>query len=152
MRHSTDAKMQALKKVSLFSLCTKRELREVAQLCTPMHVKEGFVMTKQGGPAKECFVIGEGTAVVTMDDHVVATVGPGDCVGEMALLDGGRRAATVVAQTAMTLYVLTPGEFSALLYDNATITRKVAASLARRLRQAEEGADKRERAAGSMVG
>ncbi len=151
MRHSRDAITQALRDVSLFSLCTKRELREVAQLCTPLDVDEGYVLTRQGRAGEQCFVIGDGTAVVTVDGSVVATVGAGDCVGEMSLLDGGPRSATVIAQTAMTLYVLTPSEFSALLYGNPAITRKVAAGLARRLRHAEESAEGLVEGAGCTV-
>jgi CRP/FNR family transcriptional regulator, cyclic AMP receptor protein len=138
MRHSTDATTQALRDVSLFSRCTKQELRHVAQLCTRLRVDEGFVLTRQGGAGTECFIIAEGTALVTVDDHIIGAVGPGDCVGEMSLLDGAPRSATVIAQTAMTVYVLTPSEFSVLLHGNPAITRKIAASLARRLREAEE--------------
>ena len=67
----------------------------------------------------------------------VGEVGPGDCVGEMALLDGGSRGATVKAKTPMETYVLSAREFRSLVQVNPTIIYKIAAALARRLRAAE---------------
>jgi CRP-like cAMP-binding protein len=67
----------------------------------------------------------------------VGEVGPGDCVGEMALLDGGSRGATVTAETPMETYVLSALEFRSLVEVNPTIIYKIAAGLARRLRAAE---------------
>lgn len=137
MRTRAGGTAQALQDFSLFSFCTKEELRHIAALCTPLRVGEGCVLARRGGAATECFVIGEGTALVVADDHIVAAVGPGDCVGEMELLDGGPRSRTVVALTAMTLYVFAQEEFNVLLHRHPAVTRKVAMSLARRLRVAE---------------
>jgi CRP-like cAMP-binding protein len=134
---TTDGKVQALSSVRLFSACTKRELRDIAGLCTPAFVAEGFVLTTQGSPGVDCFVIADGEAAVHIDGRPVATVGPGDCVGEMALLDGGPRTATVVARTPMRLYTMTPGEFRSFLETSTDVSRKILVSLACRLRQAE---------------
>ena len=132
-----DAKVKALRSVGLFSGCSARELRSIARLCTEFRFDEGFVLTTQASPGQECFVIVEGTAKVVIDGDTVATVGPGDCVGEMALLDGGPRTATVVAETPVTVYVMSTTEFRSLLGTSPTIDRKIMASLARRLRDAE---------------
>src|SRR5262245_3657070 len=102
----TDDKIRALSGVGLFAGCTKRELRRVAQLCVPLSVDEGFVLTVEGGPGRECFIIADGKARVTIGGKPVGVVGPGECVGEMALLDRGPRTATVAVQTPMSLYVL----------------------------------------------
>jgi CRP-like cAMP-binding protein len=134
---ATDGKIQALSSVRLFSGCNKRELRSIAGLCTQAGVGEGFVLTTQGSLGVDCFVIAEGEAVVQIDGRTVARVGPGDCVGELALLDGGRRTATVVARTPMTLYSMTPREFRAFLDTSTDVSRKIMVSLAQRLRQAE---------------
>jgi CRP-like cAMP-binding protein len=133
----TDDKIRALSAVGLFADCTKRELRQVARLCLPLTVNEGFVLTTQDSPGRECFVIADGKAQVVIDGEPIGVVGPGECVGEMALLDRGPRTATVSAQTAMQMYVLSTGEFQALLEVSPVIGRKIAATLARRLRAYE---------------
>ena len=134
---AADARAEALGKVGLFSGCTKKELGSLAGLCTVLNVDEGFVLTTQGAPGWECFVIADGDATVDIDGRTVAKVGPGDCVGEMSLLDGGPRTATVTARTPMTLYALSAAEFHSLLETSSTIDRKIMTSLARRLREAE---------------
>jgi CRP-like cAMP-binding protein len=136
-RTKTDEKIRTLSTVGLFANCTKRELRDVAQLCVPLSVDEGSVLTVEGSPGQECLVIADGKAQVTIGGQSVGVVGPGECVGEMALLDRGPRTATVTAQTSMGLYVLSSREFQALLEVSPVVARKVAAILARRLRALE---------------
>ena len=132
-----DDKIKALSTVRLFSGCSKRELQSVARLCTPLSVEEGFVLTTEGTPGRECFVIADGKARVTIGGRKVGEVGPGECVGEMALLDGGRRTATVTAESPMSTYVLSVSEFRSLLGVSPTILRHIATSLAQRLRTLE---------------
>jgi CRP-like cAMP-binding protein len=136
---AADRKVEALRSVGLFADCSTRELEGIARICTSVQVDDGTVLTRQGDPGRECFVIADGSAAVEIDGEEVATVGPGDCVGEMSLLDGGRRTATVIARSPMTLYVLTAAEFRAVLDASLSIPRKILTSLARRLRHAEAG-------------
>ncbi len=126
--------LKALGTVKLFSACNKRELQSVARLCTPISIEEGHVLTTEGAPGQECFVIADGKARVSIGGQPVGVVGPGDCVGEMSLLDGGPRTATVTAATPITAYVMSSREFRSLLNISPTITRKVATILAQRLR------------------
>jgi CRP/FNR family transcriptional regulator, cyclic AMP receptor protein len=130
-------KVKALSTVGLFSGCSKKELQSVARLCTPLSVEEGFVLTTEGTSGRECFVIADGKARVTIRGRKVGEVGPGECVGEMALLDGGRRTATVTAESPMNTYALSVSEFRSLLGVSPTILRKIATSLAQRLRALE---------------
>jgi CRP/FNR family transcriptional regulator, cyclic AMP receptor protein len=132
-----DDKIKALSTVALFSGCSKKELQSVARLCTLLSVKEGFVLTTEGTPGRECFVIADGKARVTIGGRKVGEVGPGECVGEMALLDGGPRTATVTAESPMNAYVLSVSEFRSLLRASPTILSKIATSLAQRLRARE---------------
>ena len=132
-----DDKIKALSSVRLFSGCSKKELQSEARLCTPLSVEEGFVLTKEDTPGRECFVIADGEARVTIGDRKVGEVGPGECGGEMALLDGGRRTATVTAESSMNTYVLSVSEFRSLLEVSPTILRHIATSLAQRLRALE---------------
>jgi CRP-like cAMP-binding protein len=137
VRSKTDDKVRALSAVGLFAACNKKELPAVARLCTPLSMQEGFVLTSEGTAGRECFIIAAGKAVVMIHGNRVGEVGPGDCVGEMALLDGGTRGATVTAETPMETYVLSSREFRSLVQVNLTIIYKIAAALARRLRAAE---------------
>src|SRR5215469_9156631 len=129
-----DPKIRALGTVGLFSGCSKKELQSVARLCTPLSLEEGFVLTTEGAPGRECFVIADGKARVTIGGRKVNEVGSGECVGEMALLDGGQRTATVTAESPMNTYVLSVSEFRSLLDVNPSILRNIATSLAQRLR------------------
>ena len=132
-----DPKLKALSNVGLFSGCSKKELQSVAGLCTPLSLEEGFVLTTEGTPGLQCFVIVDGTARVTIGGRKVGDIGPGECVGEMALLDGGPRSATVTAESPMNVYALSVSEFRSLLKVSPTILGKIATSLARRLRERE---------------
>ena len=132
-----DPKLKALSNVGLFSGCSKKELQSVAGLCTPLSLEEGFVLTTEGTPGLQCFVIADGTARVTIGGRKVGEIGPGECVGEMALLDGGPRSATVTAESPMNVYALSVSEFRSLLKVSPTILGKIATSLARRLRERE---------------
>ena len=134
---NSDPKIKALSAVGLFSGCSQKELQSVAGLCTQLSLEKGFVLTTEGTPGRECFVIADGTARVTIGGRKVGEVGPGECVGEMALLDGGLRTATVTAESPMNVYALSVSEFKSLLGVSPTIVRKIATSLAQRLRARE---------------
>jgi CRP/FNR family cyclic AMP-dependent transcriptional regulator len=127
-----------LGKVPLFSSCTSRELSKIASLITEIDVPAEKVLTREGEPGRECFVIADGGMKVTLRGRRIATLGPGELFGEMSLLDMGPRAATVTAETPAKLYVLSPRDFSALLEDVPTVGRKILRTLARRLREAEK--------------
>jgi CRP-like cAMP-binding protein len=93
---------------------------------------------EQGQPGREAFVIVDGRATVKVGDIEVATVGPGDHVGELALLDGGPRTATVTAATDMTVLVISQRAFFALLDDVPGLARKILGSLASMVRELDE--------------
>lgn len=130
--------LDLLARVPLFSTCTQRELRAIAQLGTEVEVPAGRVLTRQGAPAREFFLVVEGKAECTVGTRRVAVFGPGDYFGELALIEGGPRTATVTAETPMSLVVLDAGEFSSLMQTAPSIAPKVLAVLARRLRQLQE--------------
>lgn len=126
---------QELAGVSLFAGATKKELAEIDKLTTEVTLAPGTVLIDQGDVAREAFVILRGEAEVQVDDTVVATVGPGDCVGEIALLDKGTRSASVIALTEIDALVLDPREFKSLLLNVPAIAVKVASTLAARVRE-----------------
>jgi CRP/FNR family cyclic AMP-dependent transcriptional regulator len=124
-----------LASVPLFSGCTTRELRDVAKATVELTLDEGKEFVTQGDVGREAFIIVEGSADVYRGGHKIATLGPGDCVGELALLDHGPRTATVVAATPLTVLVLGPREFSGLLDEVPTLNHKILAALASRVRE-----------------
>lgn len=129
--------LDMLAAVPLFSSCNQVELRQIARLGTPVPVSAGTVLTAEGSPGREFFLIVEGMADCSVGGNRAAQFGPGDFFGEMALLDGGPRTATVTAVTDMKVLVLDAREFASLLAASPSITSKVLATLARRLRSAD---------------
>ena len=108
-------KVERLRHVPLFSACTDSELALVARNVDEHRLEAGRVLTRQGEVGREFFVIVRGTAEVRIDDTAVTRIGPGDFVGELALLDRRCRTATVVAETPLCMVVSGPTEFAELL-------------------------------------
>lgn len=123
-----------LARVSLFAGADRKELGEIAKLTTELQFEEGTVLVQQGDLGREAFIVVEGAAIASIDGAEVAELGPGDCIGEIALLDKGPRSATVVSRTPMTVLVLDPREFKGLMLQVPAIAIKVATALAERVR------------------
>lgn len=124
-----------LASVPLFAGADHKELVEISKATTEIDLEVGAVLTTQGEVGREAFIVVEGEAVVTVDGDEVARLGPGACVGEIALLDKGLRSATVTAATPMKVLVLDPREFKGLMLKVPTIAIKVATALAARVRE-----------------
>jgi CRP/FNR family transcriptional regulator, cyclic AMP receptor protein len=140
-RKSKDAKVELLRGVPLFAACSKRELSRIASLADEIDVPKGRVLTREGDPGWECFVVVDGRATITVGDRArVAPLDSGACFGEMSLLDQGPRSATVEAQTDMHLLVLDGRSFSSMLEEFPSVARKMLAAMAGRLRVAEREA------------
>ena len=135
-----DAYLERLGALPMFGGCTNKELRDIARIVDELQVESGRVLMSQGDAGQEAFVIEEGTAEVVRDGQLLATVGPGSYVGELALIDAGPRSATVTATTPMRVLVIGTREFSELLDEVPGLARRVLVSTARRLRAANEGA------------
>lgn len=127
--------LDQLAAVSLFAGADRKELAEISKATTELDLEAGAVLTTQGEIGREAFIVVEGEAIVTVDGEEVTRVGPGACVGEMALLDKGPRSATVTAATPMKVLVLDPREFKGLLLAIPAIAVKVATALAARVRE-----------------
>lgn len=132
-----DAKLELLGGVPLFSACTKKDLARIASLADEIEVPKGRVLIRQGEPGWECFVIVEGRAKATMRGRRTTRLGPGSFFGEMSLLDGGPRSATVTAETDLSLLVLSSRNFFSLIDDVPAVARRILRGMAERLRDAE---------------
>lgn len=131
----SDRYIDHLATVSLFALCSRADLAKIARVTDEVRVDAGRVLMTEGEPGHEAFVIVDGTATVTRGGEVLATVGPGAVVGEMALVDRAPRNATVTADTTMDLLVLGKREFSGLLDEAPDFRSSILAALADRVRQ-----------------
>ena len=97
----------------------------------------GDVIASEGQGGAGFFIIGEGTAKVTVHGEDRATLGPGDYFGEIALIDEGARTASVIAETDMKTYAMTFWEFRPIVETDSRIAWKLVQQLAHRLREAD---------------
>jgi CRP-like cAMP-binding protein len=128
-----NAKIELLKKVPLFSLCSKKELEEVALLADELDLPEGRNLATEGATGKEFVVIVEGGADVRRKGRKINTLGTGDFLGEIALIAGIPRTATVTTTEPSHVLVVTAQAFKQLLRDSPSIQLKVLEALAHRL-------------------
>ncbi|MGP0029070.1 MAG: Crp/Fnr family transcriptional regulator [Acidimicrobiales bacterium] len=123
----------------LFTGLSQKELSSVAALGTTLDFKPGYVLTEEGAPGREAFLIVSGTARCLVGDREVAVRGPGDLFGEMSLLDQAPRSATVVAGSDLSVTAFKRTEFVRLVETSPKIALKLLAAMAARLRAADEG-------------
>ena len=128
-----DAKVKLLSGVPLFQACSMPELTKVAGIMTQIEEPEGKVLIREGEPGRDFFVLAEGTAEVRKGNRRVATLGPGDFAGEIALLTNAPRTATVRATSPVTVLRVTSKGFAELLATSPTIQRKIQKALADRI-------------------
>jgi len=137
-----DDKIERLKGVPLFEGCSKRQLRSFAKIARVFDVAADTVITRAGEPGDEFFLIIDGTARVDVSAEKHVPLHPGEFFGEMSLLDGGPRSATVVAATPVRLLVISRRHFSVLLKEVPGLTQTLLTTLSRRVRPAEEEAER----------
>jgi CRP-like cAMP-binding protein len=126
---SLDAQLGAMR---LFAGLTDRQLEAVAGTVLDRRVKAGKTVIKEGNWGHEFVLVLEGEVDVVRNGAVVATLGPGDHVGELAVLDDVRRNATVVARTPVVIGAIDTGQFRALLREIPELAERIAAAAAAR--------------------
>lgn len=130
----------ALQRVRFFADLDRRQSEQVARLLKERRFAQGETVIHEGSGAAVFFIIDRGEAAVSSHGVTLNTLGPGDHFGDIALIDGGPRSATVVATTELVCYGLTYWEFRPLVERSGAIAWKLLQALARRLRAAEQGA------------
>jgi len=128
-----DAKTALIKQVPLFQGCSKQELAEVAALADEIDLPAGRTLTTEGASGKEFVVLIEGTAEVRHDGELVNELGPGDFLGEIALVTGQPRTATVTTRSPSKLLVMNAQAFRSLLAGAPELKRRVVATAALRV-------------------
>jgi CRP-like cAMP-binding protein len=129
-----------LNRVPIFSDCSAKDLAAVARGLKEVNHKASRVIAREGDPGIGLFIIAEGAATVSIGGKTKAKLGPGDFFGEIALLDGGPRTATVTADTDVKLYGLTEWVFRGLLQEHPAVAVKTLQAMAGRLRNATKAA------------
>ena len=132
-----DSKLEMLRNVSLFSTMSPKELAAVEQLADTVDLPAGHVLVRQGSSGAEAFVIASGGVRVERDGRELGILGPGDVVGEMALLSEAPRNATATTTEPTTLFVLAHREFHSLMDQSADVRRCVMEAVAERIRNLE---------------
>jgi CRP-like cAMP-binding protein len=130
--------LDRLAAVPLFADLDKDELEAVAALGTDIDVDEGRVLAKEGAVGTEAFLILSGSASCTRDGEEIASFGPGDFFGEMALLVHGHRTATITTTSPTSVRAFHRSEFDSLLDRSPKVGVKILRTTAQRLLHAED--------------
>jgi CRP/FNR family cyclic AMP-dependent transcriptional regulator len=128
-----NAKIELLKGVPLFGRCSKRELEEIASLADELDMPKGRELTRQGARGREFVVLVEGTADVKRNGRRINSLREGDFLGEIALVTGTLRTATVTTTAPSRLLVISAAAFRQLMRDVPSIQLKVLEALAERV-------------------
>jgi putative ABC transport system ATP-binding protein len=114
-----------LKGVDTFKSLTPAELTNIAEKVTRRHYEPGEIVIREGDEGDELFLISEGEVEVEREGHEVARLGPAEFFGELALISGEPRNATVVATTPLNTYVLGKDEFRAAVEQSASFREQL---------------------------
>ncbi len=128
--------VEHLATVPIFEGCSRKDLQTIARQVREIKHDAGYVIATEGDPGAGLFVIADGEADVTIGGKKVNHLKAGDFFGEMALLDGGPRTATVTSTSPITLYALTEWVFRGLLAEHPSIAMRTLETMAARLRGA----------------
>ena len=135
-----DAKADLLRRLPLFELCSKRDVRRIAALAEERSIADGTELITEGEPGREFFVVVEGEVEVRRRGRRVARLGSGSYVGEIALLSRSPRTATVTAATPLRVLAISGTDFVRLLDLLPELWLNVARTLADRV-NADEAMD-----------
>jgi CRP/FNR family cyclic AMP-dependent transcriptional regulator len=127
------ASVDVLKNVPLFSGLDKRELEQIAATMRERRFAAGDTVTEEGAGGAGFFVVEQGQAEVQVEGETRGTIGAGDYFGEIALLTGSDRTATIKATSDMICWGMTPWDFRPLVESNSTIAWKLLTAMADKL-------------------
>ena len=132
--HVARASSDVLKNVPLFASLDRRELEEIAATMRERKFSTGDTVTEEGTGGAGFFVIESGEADVSVEGQPRGTIRPGDYFGEIALLTGSDRTATITARSDMVCWGMTPWDFRPLVESNSTIAWKLLTAMAEKMR------------------
>lgn len=123
--------------VPLFEGLSKRQVKQVAKLATLVEHPQGTLVVKEGGPGESFMAVVSGQAKVQVNGKTIGRVLPGDHFGEVSLLDGGARTASVVAETPMTLLRIQHETFLNALIEDPPLALALMTGIARLIRKVD---------------
>lgn len=129
--------LELLHEVPLFHDLSRRDLRKVADIGREMEFPAGRIVVSEGAVATDFYLLLSGRTTVSQRGQTLRHLGPGDFFGEIAVLDGGVRSATVAADTPLVVFRLNRQAFFRLLGKEGTIAARLLGEMARRLRAVE---------------
>jgi CRP/FNR family transcriptional regulator len=143
MSEGSDDTIALLRRVPVFSTLSEDELAQVARVAMSRRFDAGAIVFKEGDEGSTCYIVraGRTRAIREHPDGrsiTLAHFGPGDIFGEMAMLDGDRRSATVEATEDTETIAILGADMRRLLREHADISVKLIAALAQRLRDTNE--------------
>lgn len=138
MTRHRDEKLELLRTVPLFATLDAGELTDVGRHADEVEVPAGTTLVSQNATGNSFYVLVNGRADVMRDDQKIAELGPGDFLGEMALLEDLPRSATVVTTEPSLILEMHRRDFSTVLDEAPHLARKMLAVMAHRLREADE--------------
>jgi CRP/FNR family transcriptional regulator, cyclic AMP receptor protein len=124
---------ERLAQVPLFADLDRRELESIANTMRERTFSAGQHVTEEGAGGAGFFIVDEGEAEVTVHGEPRGTIKAGDYFGEIALITGSDRTATIVAKTDMRCYGMTPWDFRPLVESNAAVAWKLLQAMAQKL-------------------
>jgi len=129
-----DGKVELLERVPLFSGVARDGLEEIARITDEVEVPAGRALTHEGRHEGYFFVIVSGTVRIERAGRTINVIGPGDFLGEIALLDGGPRTATATTESACRLLSMTHQRFQDLIESSAPVRTAILEAVGSRLR------------------
>jgi len=129
-----DPKHELIRNVPLFGELNRREVATLAKLLEEVDVPAGRVIIRQGRRGSEFFIILDGRVRIERDGNVLSELGPGDFLGEIALVDGRPRTASAITEEPSRVFVLTSQAFNSMLRLHPAVESKVLRALAQRVR------------------
>ena len=143
MEEDRESNVALLQRVPLFNALSREDLEEISRVAVPRSYPKGVRVFHEGDRSDACYIVRNGDLRVTREHPdgraiALATLGPGDIFGELAMLDGEARSASVEALSECQLLALPAGDVRRLLQGSSEITVKLVVALTRRLREANE--------------
>jgi CRP-like cAMP-binding protein len=135
-----DEKLDLLQRIPIFSGFDRRRMERLGMLADEVFVPAGKVLMRQGDSGSDMMVVVRGSVAVERDGNRLNTLGSGDFFGEIALVDGGPRTATVTTEEPTTLLVITHRDFHSMMDEFPEVAEQVMNALANRVRHLEPDA------------
>jgi CRP-like cAMP-binding protein len=132
-----DQKLELLRSIPLFARLGSNEIQRLGELTDEVDVAAGKVLMRQGESGAEMFIFATGRASVERDGRLIAERGPGEVVGEIALLSDVARTATVTTTEPCRLFVIARREFRSLMDELPSFRLQVLDALAQRIQALE---------------